>query len=70
MSHKPTITFAGADSPADTLDNAAAVTRFLSEVAPTFTTDGQFGLSDKGAQGLYLILDGLEHAIEAAAAKL
>ena len=63
-------TYKGTGHPADILDAAAAISRFLADVAPTFTEDGQLGLSKKGAHGLYLILDGLEATIEAAAAKL
>ncbi len=56
--------------PADILDGAAAVTRFLAEVSPALHIEGGLGLSEKGAHGLHLILDGLEATIAAAAEKL
>ena len=57
--------------PADILDGAAAVTRFLSDVSPGFTEEGgKRGLSERGAMGLMLIIDALERTIDTAIAKL
>ncbi|EKD38155.1 MAG: hypothetical protein ACD_75C00843G0001 [uncultured bacterium] len=56
--------------PADILEGAAAVTRFLCDVSPHLAEGGGGGLTEKGAYGLLLILEGLEKTIEAAAAAL
>lgn len=57
--------------PADILDGAAAVARFISELAPAFTEQGgNCGLSERGAMGLMLIMDALERTIDTAIAKL
>ncbi len=56
--------------PADMLEGAASVTRFLAEVSPALHIEGGLGLSEKGAHGLFLILEGLEATIQAAAEKL
>lgn len=57
--------------PADILDGAAAVARFLSEMAPSLTDQGGgCGLSERGAMGLMLIMDALERTIDTAIAKL
>lgn len=58
-------------NPADILDSAAAVTRFLADIAHTFTNQGDNpGLSERGALGLMLIMDALERTIETAIANL
>jgi hypothetical protein len=66
------IFFSGSsDSPADLLNNAAAVCRFLQDVAPALCDDGrQVGLSETGAMGLICILDGIEQTIQAAVGRL
>jgi hypothetical protein len=52
----PVLAF-GSEHPADLLNNALAVTNFLSDVAPHFTTDfGGCGLTGQSAHGLGLIL--------------
>lgn len=59
------------DNPADILNNAAAVCRFLAEMAESFTPDrGAAGLSATAAFGLILILDGVENTINNAVARL
>ncbi len=70
MSQKiiPIFNTPGINHPADILDNAAAVTRFLCDIAPAISSDNSdASLSDKGAHGLFLILESLEKSIEAAA---
>ncbi len=72
-SHKTLLPpFAMADSghPADILDNAAAITSFLSDMAPHLSHDRNNSLSENGAHGLMLILDALQQTIEAAAQQL
>ena len=68
---KPPFAYSDAGHPADILDAASSVTRFLAEMSPYMTSekDGA-GLSEKGAWCLQLILDALEKNIEAAAAAL
>lgn len=58
--------------PADILEGARGVTRFLAEVAPYLTdAQGQYlGLSEQGAFGLQLILEALDKTLEAAASGL
>lgn len=63
--------FALSAHPADILEGAHSVTRFLAEMSPYMTSDKDgAGLSEKGAYGLQLILDALDKNIEAAAAAL
>lgn len=65
--------FAPSDNahPADMLEAAGCVACFLREMAPCMTEDNrQLGLSERGASGLYYILQGLEQTINAAAGKL
>jgi len=60
-----------ANSPADLLNNAAAICRFLAETAESFTNDhGAAGLSATATFGLVLILDAVENTINAAVARL
>jgi hypothetical protein len=58
--------------PADTLEGASGVTRFLAEVAPYLTdAHGRYlGLSEQGAFGLQLILEALDKTLEAAVSGL
>jgi hypothetical protein len=57
--------------PADILDGAASVARFLADMAPNLTEQGGgCGLSERGAMGLMLIMDALERTIDTAIAKL
>lgn len=57
--------------PADLLHSASCIARFLAEIAPILSDNAiSSGVSEKGAQGLCLVLDGLEKTIEAAAAGL
>jgi hypothetical protein len=59
------------DHPADLLDGAAAVTRFLSEMAGSFPdSEMSCGLSAQGANGLVLILHGVENTINLAIERL
>jgi len=63
----PCVFGADKDSPADLLNHAAAVTRFLAETAECFTSDGRGAwLSATAAFGLMLVLDGIEDTINAA----
>lgn len=67
---KPVFAF-GSDSPADMLNNAAAVCRFLSETATAFADDGRHpGLSETASMGLVFILDGIETTINEAIKQL
>lgn len=55
------------DSPADMLNNASAVVRFLADVAGAIGGDnGLPGLSDHGSFGFLLILNGIENTINEA----
>lgn len=61
----------GSDHPGDLLINAKAVCRFLADVSPLFTEEGgKLGLSTDGADGLGLILTGIENTIQAAVQRL
>ena len=60
-----------ADTTADLLNNAAAVCRFLTEMAESFSPDrGAAGLSATASFGLVLILDGVESTINEAVKRL
>ncbi len=55
------------DHPVDLLEGAASVTCFLSNVAARFHEEGmELGLSEKGANGLVMILHGVENTINLA----
>lgn len=57
--------------PADILEGARCVTRFLVEVSPYMTEEGgRPGLSESGAFGLQLVLEALDLTIQAAASAL
>lgn len=68
---KPIFTYTETDRAIDILDAASCITRFLAEVAPAIHSERPgIELTEKGSQGLFLILDTLENTIEAAAKKL
>jgi hypothetical protein len=59
------------DHPADLLSSAAAVTRFISETAGSFSFEkNDLGLSEEGANGLVIILHGVENTINLAIERL
>lgn len=59
------------DTPADLLNNAAAVVRFLADVAGAIGGDGGSpGLSEHGSFGFLLILNGVENTINEAMNRL
>lgn len=68
MSEFNTVLAFGSDEPADILENAAAVTRFLAEVCPAMSGDNGPGLTDASAHGLCLILLTVENSISVAVA--
>ena len=70
MSTGPILAF-GSESPADLLNNAASVTRFLADMSPAFAEGGgNLGLNDDSANGLGLILLVVESTITEAMTKL
>lgn len=68
---QPVLAF-GSHTAVDLCQNALCVTRFLAEVAPACTQEGNggLGLSEDGTQGLVLILSTVESTLAAAIAQM
>ena len=55
----------------DILEQAGDIARFLADIAPMMHDQGpHIGLSEKGACGLYYVLDDLHNRIELAISKM
>jgi len=58
-------------SASDILEEASCVSRFLADIAPLLHAEGpHIGITEKGACGLYYILNHLHNDIELAVSKM
>lgn len=69
--NKPTAVFAfGSTQPADLADNALRVVAFLSDVTANSGTRGELGLSEKGEEGLNMVLKAIENTLDLAITRI